>query len=190
MRAFNELLIECKDTHETEKGKIKLITRLDNAGLAKQVYPVHSIPDRYKDRVNPGDSLIVHFNVVVKDYTNKVETPSQYLIKDDIYHVPENMIHGVISKDGKITMWDDCHLVIPIKRPEKVTASGIVVELNNNTSKMKKQIMYGYIKVSETIAAGSKIILSNYSDYEINIPGHDTLWLVQSSSIIAIDEEE
>ena len=189
MRAFNELLIECKDTHVTEKGSIQLITRLDNSALAKQVFPVHSIPKKYEDRVKPGDQLIVHFNVVVKDYTNEVETPSNYHIKDDIYRVPENMIHGVMREDGSITMWDNCHLVIPIKRPEKKTDSGIIYELNNNTSKMKKQIMYGYIKVSETIDVGSKIILSNYSDYEISIPGHDMLWLVQDSSIIAIDED-
>lgn len=193
IRAVNHFLIEAKDTHKKKEGSIILIERFENQNKANQVFPVHSVSmvSDFSQNVEEGDNLIIHFNIVVHDYDqNGSKKRSKYYIKDDIFYVPENMIHGVIRKDGEIRMNEEWNLILPIKKEEEEkTSSGIITKLNNDKQKMKKDIMYGYIVASNRVPVGTKVVLDNHSDYEITVPNLGDHWLVKDNMILAIDED-
>jgi len=193
MRAVTYFLIEAKDTHKekTESG-ILLMANFDNQSKANQVYKIHSVPNKYKDVAKEGDLLVVHFNVVVFELYNEKRIPSKNYIQDDIFYVPDNMLHAVLDP---VTfeikhLFGEWAVVKPIiENEDKATESGIVYELKKTEEDLKKDFMRGEIVKSGIIPTGIKVMMDNYSDYNVEFPNKENFWFVLNSQIIASYED-
>jgi co-chaperonin GroES (HSP10) len=193
MKAVDLFLIEAKDTHkeQTDSG-IHLIKNFDNQEKARQIYKIHSVPRKYSKIATVKDLLLVHFNVVVFELFNGRRIPSTNYLKDDIFYVPNNMIHGVIDSSTYEVkhLFDEWNLINPIiNNEDKVTTSGIIYELKKSAFELKKKYMFGEVVFSDKIKKGKKVMMETYSDYEVEFPDGKKYWLVKDAQILATYED-
>ena len=102
------------------------------------------------------------------------------------------MLHGVLDPDTLEVkhLFDDWNLIDPIvDNEDKVTDSGIVFELKKTEFQLKKDYMFGKIVFSDNIESGKKVMMADYSDYEVEFPDGKKYWLVRDSQILGTYED-
>lgn len=188
MRAVKRLLIEAENPHVDKIGSIYLDPKFDNALKAKQVFPIVDAPRRYDGLWEKGDSALIHFNIVVFTLKDGKKISSHYNFYEDVYWVPNNMLHAIIKKDGEINMLDGWILIKPIKKStEKVLDSGIIL-VTTDKNKIKHSTMRGVVyKTNEkwsAVPVGAEVLLTDHSDYSVTI-NNEEFWLVKDGQILA-----
>ena len=191
MRAVKKMLVEVKNPFvEETKGGIILLEKMETTQKAVQYGTVVGVPKQFKDKVDVGDILVFHFNIVVFSIGKQGEKiPSGYYLKDDIYSVPDDMVHLVIKPDGRMIMLGEWNLITPIEKEEEVTESGIIVALNNNKAENRKEEMKGVIECpneyfGDSLKKGDIVVLGTFADYEVTLPDDRVMWMVYNRTIL------
>lgn len=190
----NRFIVKAGQTHEKADGDIVLLEKFDNASKTKPISEIVSFPAKYHDTIKEGDKLLYHFNILTFTLKDGKKIDSEFKIKDNYYYVPENMIHALFRKDGSVELLGNWNIVEPIKKGEEVTASGIVVALNNDEVKISHGMLEGYIQhvnkeFDGELKSGDKILMSKHSDYSFKMPDGSVRWLVENRQILCKCEE-
>lgn len=188
MKGLRYLIIEAKNPFNDKVGSIYLDSRFETSEKAKQVFDVVTPPRKHRHLVKKGDRALIHFNIVVFMIQDGERIPSHYNFIDDLYNVPENMIHAYIKKNGDIIMVDEWILIKPIKtKTEEVLDSGIIL-LTMDKNKVKHSTMRGVVyktsKEWSVVPEGEEVILANHSDYSVFIDDEE-FWLVKDQQILS-----
>ena len=189
MRGVRHFVVDATKTHHDREGSIELLARFQNQEKANQFHKIVAVPEKYKDVAEEGDTLCIHFNVVVFDRRNGVEKKSPNHLQDNLYWVPDNMAHFVMKEDGTINfLQEKCLVEGKIGREEEVRPSGIILPDVRPDNKKKADTMNGvlYAKCDSMwdVEVGDKVCLEPYSDYTLKFPDGTERWLVDYSSVL------
>ena len=187
-------IISCPETHEKNVNGIILLEKFDNAQKTKQISEIVSVPEGMQDIAEVGDKLLHHFNITTFTLKDGKKIDSNYKIDEQHYFVPLDMSHAVIKKDGTVIMLNEWNIVTPIKKKEEVSASGIVISLNNDELKNSAMIMRGSMvhindELSDELVPNDEVMLSKYSDYSFKNEEGETKWLVENRQILCRYED-
>lgn len=189
MRSPHHFIIEAKETHKEKEGLIHIEHRFENQQKVKQFQPIVSVPKRFEDKVDVGDTLCVHFNTLRYEKDNSGKRLSKNHIDGDYYMVPTSQAHFIIKKDGEILFLQN-EIIIEGKlgREEEITQSGIILPDLRNDYDKKKDLMNGtvYAKNSSItdLEVGDRVCMEPHSDYQIEFPDGKVRWLVRYSYLL------
>ena len=189
MRAVRLFIIECRQTHEEKIGSIFIEKRFSNQEKAIQYYPIMAVPEKWQEIAEVGDTLVVHFNLVTFLKNGKEVQLSPYNIVEDLYRVPEDMLHFVIKKNGEIKFFkDDCLVDGSITRDDVILTSGIILPDLRKETKKKDSMLEGVITAKsdklDYVEVGDRVSMSPYSDYTIKMPDGKEKWFVSANSLL------
>jgi co-chaperonin GroES (HSP10) len=189
MKAIRYFLIDAKTTHKEKDGSIIMLRRFENQDKALQYHKIVAVPKKYQDKIDVGDTLVCHFNIVVFQRKDGVETKSNYCVQGDLFRVPIDMCHFVIKKDGSYVFFnDDCLIAPEGNSTETIRKSGIIMpDLRTETAKkdtMLKGRVYAKSEEMTDVDVGELVGMSKYSDYAIELPDGEIKWFVNYSSVL------
>jgi co-chaperonin GroES (HSP10) len=189
MKAARYFVVKATQTHKEREGSIHILSRFENQDKVKQFHKVVAVPKKYQDVVDVGDTLCLHFNIIVYSKKDGVIKQGQYHFQDNLFWIPSDMAHFAIKPDGRYVFFhDDCIVTPKGNSTETVRASGIIMpDLRTETQK-KDTNLYGEIfQKSEDMAdveIGDSVCMSKYSDYAIEFPDGETRWFVNRDSVL------
>lgn len=191
--AVKYMLVRIPDPFQKEsKGGIVLLEQFETAEKTKQYGEVVAVNKFFEDKVDKGDTIIFHFNAVRFDLDKEGKRiKSKNHIQDDIYWIPNSMIHFVIKKDtGEKVMLNRWNLLYPVEKEEEVTESGIIINLNNDKRLNRREFMNGVVEVpndyyNQHLKKDDKVVLKPFADYSILMPDGEERWLVENNTILA-----
>ena len=189
MKGVKNFVVEATSTHIEKSGSIHLLKRFENQGKANQFHKVVAVPKKYADIVEVGDTLCVHFNILVFDRKHGNETPSPNYLKDNLYWIPEGLAHFVMKPDGEIKfLQDKCLVDGTIGKEEITTDGGIILPDVRPDNVKKREMMTGTIVAKSEamwdVEIGDRVGLAKFSDYTLVFPDGTEKWLVDYSSVL------
>jgi hypothetical protein len=189
MKSPNFFIIEAKETHKTQEGSIMIDINFENQTKVKQFHPIIAVPNRFKDIVDVGDMLCIHFNSLrfEKDQNNITKTKNH--IKDDYYAIPPSEAHFVIKKDGSYVFFQkECIIEGKLGEEDRITDAGLHLVDTRNEFDKKKDLLKGVVWKTNSdipdIEEGDRVVLSPHSDYQIEFPDGVVRWLVRYSYML------
>lgn len=173
---------------KTESG-IYLSKEYSFVENTKQYAKVVAVP-QVKEVVEVGDIIVYHFNAIVKtkDTKGNFQT-SDNQIDETLYHIPTGLVHAVIKQGtNEIIMLNDYCFLQPYKEEEKVSESGIIMEIQKEVSgaavNSKTNILHA--PFGRGVDVGDYVLLDSYSNYEIELPNEELVWCTNIKSLRSV----